>query len=292
MTCDWLEQWKLLSARILGVGHAATYLAHSMQRTSSDSYGVSNFLQSELTAIYEELNALNKEENLPERAKTYLSASLENAALKSIVQKSPKPEHPAAPFIAFAATFEYLIADTDIVIRSRTERAFEHLKRSVAVDAFILKNDKNNEERQTTWQKAYEKGEIVCEKLGAVHLLQHGIWAFKVNGEGGRTDLVYEESPIDQQSVRSTASNLVLTEWKKVTEKTEKRDVKKIIQDSQKQIGEYSSGVLGGIELKNTHYIILISNQNLELPQEPDPINSIKYRYINIPVNPDIASKH
>jgi hypothetical protein len=36
--------------------------------------------------------------------------------------------------IMFCAKFEYLICDTEIDSRNRTERAFEHLKRLIAID--------------------------------------------------------------------------------------------------------------------------------------------------------------
>jgi hypothetical protein len=69
------------------------------------------------------------------------------------------------------------------------------------------------------WQAAWKKSgghETRCEQLGAVHLLSHGIWAFKTSANGA-TDLVYSD-PIDRYStiVRQTARVLVLTEWKRV----------------------------------------------------------------------------
>src|ERR1700722_9028346 len=38
-------------------------------------------------------------------------------------------------------------------------------------------------------------GSVACERLGAVHLLWHGIFAFKVDGSGARTDLIAPEQP-------------------------------------------------------------------------------------------------
>jgi hypothetical protein len=61
------------------------------------------------------------------------------------------------------------------------------------------------------WQAAWKKSgghETRCEQLGAVHLLSHGIWAFKTSANGA-TDLVYSD-PIDRYStiVRQTARAL------------------------------------------------------------------------------------
>jgi hypothetical protein len=53
--------------------------------------------------------------------------------------------------------------------RSRVERAFEHLNRSLVVDGDL----------KGRWLRAFMEREEECEKLGAVHLLQHGVFAFK-----------------------------------------------------------------------------------------------------------------
>jgi hypothetical protein len=70
-----------------------------------------------------------------------------------------------APLGAFRSEFEYLIRDTEIEARNITELAFEHLRRQIVVD----------DEIRTKWESALSKHETVCEKLGAVHLLGHGI---------------------------------------------------------------------------------------------------------------------
>jgi hypothetical protein len=86
-------------------------------------------------------------------------------------------------FAALEAEVSYLLADHQAEIQSLAKRAFEHLQRSIVVDEFVA----------ARWRRAWEAGEVECEKLGAVHLLSHGIWAFKVDAKGGRTDLVYQE---------------------------------------------------------------------------------------------------
>ena len=59
------------------------------------------------------------------------------------------------------------------MLRARSERAFLHLRRLLAVDRDV----------RAKWKAAYEgkQGEVACEALGAVHLLSHGIYAFKVD---------------------------------------------------------------------------------------------------------------
>jgi hypothetical protein len=89
-----------------------------------------------------------------------------------------------------------------------SERAFVHLNRSIVVYAAVQRN----------WKEAYSAGETECEKFGAVHLLAHGIWAFKVDGASGRTDLVYQEPLLDLLNVRRSGDGLVMTEWKKLSD--------------------------------------------------------------------------
>ena len=53
--------------------------------------------------------------------------------------------------------------------------------------------------------------------MGSVHLLSQGIYAFKVNAEGARTDLVFAEPP-DESLLARSVDGLVLTEWKVATD--------------------------------------------------------------------------
>ena len=88
---------------------------------------------------------------------------------------------------------------------SLTERAFEHLNRSIVVDSGLRQR----------WQAAHDRNEPACEALGGVHLLSHGIWAFKAKGPKAETDLVYQEPPTDIGRIKRSSDGLVLTEWKR-----------------------------------------------------------------------------
>jgi len=289
------EKWQLLSTRITGAHAAGTHITQVMQINSSDGRIINKFPET-LKEIGVELKRFQEEygQELPKSAREAFDSFLDQWVLGMNCYTAAGHDyailHSLAALISFQSEFNFLIADTDIEICTRTERAFEHLKRSIAVDAFMLRNnnEKNKATNKTKWQAAYEEGELVCEKLGAVHLLQHGIWAFKVDGIGGKTDLVYNE-PIDEKSLKRSASNLVLTEWKKITDA--EKCTQTYLKTVRDQVKEYTSGVLGGIELKNTRYIVLVSKENLNLLLDPDPINGIQYRYINIPVTPDLPSR-
>jgi hypothetical protein len=140
------------------------------------------------------------------------------------------------------------------------------------------------------WQSAFAAGETHCEQLGALALLQHGIWAFKVSGAGERTDLVFGEALVDSTEPARASEALVLTEWKRVTP----------IDSSQKATGAveqaelYSGGILGGFELRDRRFVILVSQKQLALPPDVGRGGRI-YRHVNIAVDPDtpsVAAKH
>jgi hypothetical protein len=93
------------------------------------------------------------------------------------------------PLAAFRSEFEYLLQDHEVESRSAVELAFEHLRRLIVVDDQVRKK----------WQAGFEQHETHCERLGSVHLLSHGIWAFKVATGGAATDLVFPE-PIETRA--------------------------------------------------------------------------------------------
>ena len=158
-----------------------------------------------------------------------------------------------------------------------TELAFEHLARLLAIDG----------DTRAKWLKAFESHETHCEQLGAVHLLSHGIWGFKVSSAGSATDLVFGE-PLEKQvaAIRRTARALVLTEWKLVRN-TDELDAQATKARRQGEL--YSAGVLHDIVLKSTRYIILVYRKRL---QPPDDLreSGVIYRHIVVPVVPDLPS--
>ncbi len=155
------------------------------------------------------------------------------------------------PFALFRSQFEYLISDREVAARSLTDLAFEHLTRLLEVD----------QDARTKWTQAFEKHETACERLGAIHLLSHGIWGFKVTSTGSATDLVFGE-PLDSEAVtvRRTARAVVLTEWKLIRSGDE---AAKRAQEARRQTELYSAGVLGDLALKRTRYIVLVSKSRL-----------------------------
>jgi len=186
--------------------------------------------------------------------------------------------HLSSMFRKFRAEFNYLTSDLEGIALRLTARAFTHLQRSIIADESI--RDK--------WIEAFKNHETACEKLGSAHLLLHGIWSFKANSEGERTDLILGEPLRDKNlnEVYLTADGLVLTEWKLV-----KNNSKKKYEEALNQAGLYAKGSLASIELKGYRYLVIVSEDFLrDLPDDIEQ-EGIVYKYINIAVNPSTPSK-
>lgn len=173
-----------------------------------------------------------------------------------------------------------MLSDTQQHIRTRSERTFNHLQRLLVVD----------EEVRNKWKAAYEKGEIECEKLGAVHLLLHGIWAFKVDAEGERTDLVYQEPTGDLKEELRYADGIVLTEWKKAKPELSENNLSILYQQARDQAKRYASGALGGCELTAYRFLVVVSEKQVNVP-DVKTVNGIVYHHVNIAIDPSSPSR-
>lgn len=178
---------------------------------------------------------------------------------------------------AFEAEMSYLLADPEARVRLLTERAIIHLRRLISADPSVA----------AKWQEAFEAGEVACEKLGAIHLLWHGIYSFKANAPHGRTDLLLQETfgGIDREA--QFAEGSILTEWKIARNMVE---AAKRYKEAQIQLAQYSDGLLAGQTLASCRYAIVISQKWCNPPEDAME-NGITYRNVNIPVAPDVPSR-
>jgi hypothetical protein len=83
-----------------------------------------------------------------------------------------------------------------------------------------------------------------------VHLLSQGIFAFKVDASGARTDLVFREPPEDSLLTRGV-EGLVLTEWKVATA----QNAADRFAEARAQADLYKQGALAGVELTGYRYL-------------------------------------
>jgi hypothetical protein len=279
----WLERWRALAARIDGLLSAATFLVDALKVHTSDVHQTyRKSLLPEFKEISDEISELRKtyEAELPVKAvdalKRYESHDWYGKVKNPGGSDTGHAIQVLAPLGAFRSEFEYLISDTEIEARNTTELAFEHLRRQIVVD----------DEIRTKWKNAFSKHETVCERLGAVHLLGHGIWGFKAESKGA-TDLVFG-NPIGRHMPRSRriARALVLTEWKLVKKPNDSDEIAK---QARSQVRNYAAGVLGDLELKRTRYVVLVTKKDLLPPKDVDD-GVITYRHIVIPTDPEFPS--
>ncbi len=281
---NWYQEWQALSARIQGLLDAGSFFYNALQHSSSDDLSVrKKVLLQNAEKIFAGLNDFLKEykSTLPAEASKSLNRFLDNIKdfnfrpNQGMVRGSV--QFALTSLAAFRSEFSYLIADTQAVTLRITERAFVHLQRSIIADDEIRKK----------WLSAFSDGEPKCEKLGALHLLSHGVWAFKAHAEKGRTDLILNEPLSDTSMIEKTSTALVLTEWKVVRQINE-IDTK--IREAYEQTKLYTAGVLSGIELANYRYLVMVSKKSMTMPADLIE-GTIIYRHINVPVDPDTPSK-
>ena len=277
------SEWVSIAARIDGfLTSTSTYHQGRFGRNDDPYEGANKVLLPESQRIFTELQAFVSRHagSLPPGAREATDRFLmENGEFfQSTWRGGWLGLNRVAPALASVrAEVAFHLADFAATAKRLSERAFIHLQRTIVVDMGV----------RAQWKGAFADGEVSCERLGAVHLLSHGIWAFKVTAEGERTDLVFADRAIDQPEVEEVAEALVLTEWKKVT-RPEERDAK--AEEARTQTSRYSAGSLAGIELASYRFIVLVSERNLK-PLPDIHSGEVAYRHINLAVDPTSPSR-
>lgn len=279
------DQWEPLAARIRGLMQAGELHARFLSVRANDQFARRRRLHEQSKRTLTELQSF----------KTAFQRSLPPAALATIenfVQdvtplieatdgtNDAKQERVWAILVllgAFETEMTFLLSDMQEVIRAKSERAFSHLQRLIVAAPIIREQ----------WQDAFYNGETACEKLGGAHLLLHGIYAFKTNAEGERTDLVFQEPAGDLIDEQRYADGLVLTEWKKAARD---EDAPTCFQEARRQAHLYAQGLLGGSELSAYRYAVVISRRHVHTPSDIIE-GGISYRHINIAVQPQTPSQ-
>lgn len=289
-----LPHWNIISARIKGLAQAANLYAYFQAKNSGDGVSLSEILISESldvqSALQQFVDAFSKSlpDEVASRIKTVLGRAefgelhSKNGSVTSDVKIS-RMKNAVLRLVTLDSAISFLLRDNQEFLKRRSELAFLHLQRSIWVD----------EDIREKWVGAFEKNEVNCERLGSLALLQHGIFAFKVDASKARTDLVFGEKKLDDSSaeIANAVSGFVLTEWKMVKEETQ---IDKVIDAAKKQIALYEDGPLLHFELAAVRYIVLVSEKKLSKENFSPSIDiqeGKKIRIINIAVNPDVPSK-
>ena len=280
---SWRVEWKALSGEIQGLLDAGNFYLQCKAIRSDDSYRVAEKqLLPQAAAIFSDLEAfqLQYQSALPPKASARLRDFIQK--FKSHFTDNKLDDQSGiqvrlTALASFRSELTYHLSDFSFVAKRLSERAFVHLKRSIVADSDIREK----------WKRAYGGGELSCEKLGGSHLLLHGIWAFKVDAQGGRTDLVLGEPITDIAEAERSSEALVLTEWKIARSDSQ---VSQKLSEAKNQASKYSAGVLAGFELAGYRYLVVVTEQDVKMPPDDDTGDFV-YRKINIPVDPQSPSK-
>lgn len=276
---NWKREWRKLDTRIEVLVDLTHSYFSACESSGSDYHGVGNS-----TIIPSGKEIKEALQNYDETFQDYLPKEARSSIGQFVLnfERSNLTGIPGVGAVAvllgiLRAEMNYHLEDHNREISTLTEFSFAHLQRTLIADEEIKKK----------WEKAFESGETALERLGGAHLLSHRLWAFKAHGEGERTDLVVGE-PIDENEFGLNSTRLVLTEWKKVTS----TDYEKKAEQAYKQAFAYGKGVLGGVELENVRYLVLVSKDHISKQQVNDRVvDGITYRYVNLGLNPKTPSK-
>jgi hypothetical protein len=272
----WRDEWRRIEARLVSWQAMATTHVENLQFLERRIAGaevkdaMAKLVFGEAQTIKDLLLALRNRHstNLPEPVVD---------AIKRHAQRFP-PALTGTSTIALLrllaaqlrTELNYLLVDTEELLLRSAERAFAHLQRLLVADS----------DSREKWVQAMAAGEEACERLGATHMLHHGLWAFKVSAAGERTDLVYGDRLVIDDQMRAAANGLVLSEWKLVraTDDPVARQ-----QEALEQAALYSEGSLAGFELQQIRFAVLVSARRLNLPAMVHHREQ-KYRIVNVAV--------
>lgn len=278
---SWHREWKAIEESISDLTEICRDFVAAMGVKGSDLLGtVKNIILPMADEIAERIKILGQRygSQLPadalKRIEELQTLHIHSGYVSGVQKEPSAVAHFASKLQKLKSDFNYLTSDLEGTAVRLTTRAFLHLQRSIVADASVREK----------WKYALNQNEIACEKLGAIHLLQHGIWGFKVDSFGERTDLVLGEALTDQRlgDVYLSAEGLVLTEWKTAT----KSNCTQKYQEALTQAERYARGSLAAIELKRYRYLVIVSEDYLDNVPPDHEKDSIKYKYINIAVDP------
>jgi hypothetical protein len=279
------DQWNALSIRIKSLLEAARIQAAFLGVNRSDAYSTSVVLRTHVGTILADTLEFSSrfQSSLPERARVSVDRAKPELIRLTSNETTTRDmiQQQAWAALVLLATFEsemsYIMADVQDALRLRSERAFTHLQRLIVVDGDFRRK----------WIQAFNSGELECERHGAVHLLLHGIWAFKVNGAGAQTDLVFQERTSGIPDPERYADGLVLTEWKCAATLG---DSEKKFVAARKQAERYKAGILAGTELSRYRFAVVVTKDYVPVPDDIK-VNGTTFRHVNIAVEPSSPSK-
>jgi hypothetical protein len=262
----WEEHWRVLTRRLAAWNATADFFLRHIDQVGALREQANQALAQEANDIVAAIDALE----LPPPVR----AALDQIKVRyTNVYGVTKGERVVAnrwvTLSALRIPLDEALGESEEPRRRLVDRAFLHLNRTLVVDAAV----------RATWQQALAQ-ETRCEQLGALHLLAHGIYAFKADATSGRTDLILGEPLAITDTVKS-AEAMVLTEWKVVRERKEAASKAR---EAKAQAERYARVELAGFELRAHRYIVLVSAAPIDVPSS-EANGQIQYHYINVVVD-------
>ena len=271
------ENWRIISRRILSLRNAAE-LYGLFQCSNTTDIGSAAYLSEQVISILEALKDFRDRfsPTLPQEALDVLAAFVTRAEAKMKQERDLKESRTGVVLlVGFESHMSALLAGTQEIIRTRTERALLQLRWQLIVDESIREK----------WRVAF-KHERLCEGLGAAHLIGHGICAFKVRAGHSETDLIINE-PLEELANSPAIDGFVSTEWKRVDD----ANVDTQLDDARGQLALYQQGALSSMTLSAVRYVIAVSLEALKVPLQDVVDNGVTYRQINLVVDSIPPSK-
>ena len=275
-----LDRWRAIAVRIEGIRTAAD-LAGRLAGPGNVDKSTLKILGDDCITIRNAIIEWSERfaDQLPQTVRTRVGSFKHkySAAIDNAPSDFGSAKVALIALVAMGTEITYHLSDEQVPIRSRAERSFMHLQRLIVANAA---------DRQT-WKTAFASGEVPCERLGGAHLLWHGIFAFKVDGERDSTHLVFAE-PIDQDDFSRSGAPLVLTEWKKAIGEA---DAQKRFEEAFEQAKIYENGALAGLALRSHRYLVVVTEKRLRKLPEDRVDDDVTYRHVNIAVDREIPSR-
>jgi hypothetical protein len=274
------SEWKYIKSKILGIREASLFFVKSRTTIVVDNLTIP--LLESIRQVFR--NILNFQIAYNKMISTDANKILTNFLTGSkYCNLAPQGNYyvilqgAVIELCSFEIEFSFILSDRNATIKRIAQRAFLHLSRSLVVDKTFAEK----------WNEAFTIGETAVERLGGVHLLLHGIWGVKCNAKGERTDLILGDTLSSASNVEEVADGLILTEWKVARSK---KDAGNQWEQALYQAKRYSSGSLAGFELQNIRYLVLVTEDSADCPNDITE-GDVIYKHINIAIHPSPPSK-
>lgn len=270
-----IERWRGIRARIIAVTEAgkALVVTASAKITNADE-AFTQFLTPSLNRIANEILSLKEAPPASATAASVLEDFKHNPDGLSAGTPSEKFNFKLAKLIDFMIKMDAALDDGSIRLAGLVERSILHLNALIVADDTV----------RSAWQRAFEKGEVACERLGHAHFMVHGLFGVKAASAGAATDQTIASQSL--REVRAAFDGIVLTEWKKVTDRS---NLEPKQEEGLAQAKEYCDGPLSLFVLSRQRYVILVSEGWMP-ERDSAKIGDCTYHFRNIVVKPKSVS--